>query len=96
MPNYIIRGQVQNIQDRIYGVNIGRYAFKAIQEARKQINSRQALTHTGFVVAIDKDQDPLTAKVRLMPVEDAAKGVDVGSVYSDLKLRQMGVWWEPS
>jgi len=96
LPNYIIRGQVQNIQDRTYGLNIGRYAFEAIQEARKQIESGQALTHTGFVIAIDKDKDPLTAELRLLSVEDAAKGVDVAAIYPDLELQQMGVWWKLS
>jgi hypothetical protein len=94
LPNYIIRGQVQNIQDQTYGLNIGRYAFAAIQEARKQINSGQVPAHSGFVIAIDKDKDPLTVKVRLMPVGDAARGVDVAAIYSDLELRQMGVWWK--
>jgi hypothetical protein len=93
-PNFIIRGQIQNIQDRTYGINIGRYAFEAIQKVRNQIESVQPLTLNGLVIAIDKDQDPLTAKMRLMPVEDAAKGVDITTVYSDLELLQMGVWWK--
>lgn len=93
VPNFIIRGQVQNIQDRTYGINIGRYAFKAIQIARKQINSGHPLVNNGFVIAMNKDKDPLTARMSLIPVEDAAKGVDVAVVYSDLELRRMGVWW---
>lgn len=93
MPNFIIRGQVQNIQDRTYGINIGRYAFKAIRIARKRINSGRPLVHNGFVIAMNKDKDPLIARMSLMPVEDAAKGVDVADVYSDSELRRMGVWW---
>lgn len=93
MPNFIIRGEVPNIQDRTYGINIGRYAFKAIRIARKRINSGHALVHNGFVIAMNKDKDPLTARMSLMAVEDAAKGVDVAAHYSDRELRRMGVWW---
>jgi 6-phosphofructokinase len=94
LPNFIIRGQVQNLQDRTYGLHIGRYAFEAIRKARKQIASGKAPDKNGLVIAIHKDQDPLTAKMRLMTVQDAAKGVDVAAAYSDLQLRQMGVWWK--
>lgn len=94
MPNYIIRGQAQNIYDRTYGLNIGRYAFRAIQKARKQIDAGEALTHTGFVIAINKNEEPLTTAVRLMSIEDAAKGVNVSAFYSDQELWQMGVWWK--
>lgn len=94
MPNYIIRGLGQNIYDKTYGLNIGRYAFGAIQKARKQIAAGRALIHTGFVIAVDKDENPLTSKVRLMRIEKATKGVDVTTVYTDTQLRQMGVWWK--
>jgi 6-phosphofructokinase len=94
LPNFIIRGQVQNIQDRTYGLHIGRYAFEAIRKARKQIDSGKAPDKNGLVIAIHKDQDPLTAKMRLMAVQDAAKGMDVAAAYSDLELWQMGVWWK--
>lgn len=94
LPNYIIRGQEQNIHDKTYGLNIGRYAFSAIQKARKQIEAGQPFTHTGFVLAVDKNKDPLTTDVRLIRIEDAAKGVDVATVYTDTQLRQMGVWWK--
>ncbi|MEI8348884.1 MAG: 6-phosphofructokinase [Candidatus Omnitrophota bacterium] len=93
LPNYIIRGQEQNIYDRTYGLNIGRYAFSVIQEARKQIEAGFALTNTGFVIAVNKDEDPLTTRVKLIRVEDAAKGVDVTTIYTDTELQQMGVWW---
>lgn len=94
VPNYIIRGQEQNIYDRTYGLNIGKYALRAIQKSRKQIAAGRSLTHNGLVIAINKDEDPLSTEVRLIPVEDAAKGVDVATVYSDQELRQMGVWWK--
>ncbi len=95
LPNFIIRGQAQNIQDRTYGIHIGRSAFEAIRKARKQIDSGNAPDKNGLVIAINKDKDPLTAKMRLMIVEDAAKGIDVAAVYSDFELWQMGVWWKP-
>jgi len=94
MPNYIIRGLEQNIYDKTYGLNIGRHAFGVIQKARKQIVAGQTLTYIGFVIAINKDEDPRTTEVRLIPVEDAAKCVDVTTVYTDGELRKMGVWWK--
>lgn len=94
IPNYIIRGPVQNIYDRVYGLNIGRFAITAIKKARKQIAEGRILTHTGFVMAVNKDSNPFIVKVRLMSIEKAARGVDVASVYADAQLRQMGVWWK--
>jgi len=93
MPNYIIRGLRQNIYDKTYGLNIGKRAFVEIRKTRKQITGGNHFTHTAFVIAINKDRDPLKTPVRLMRIQDAIKGVDVTTVYTDAQLRKMGVWW---
>jgi len=93
MPNYIIRGLRQNIYDKTYGLNIGKRAFAEIRKARKQITGGNHFTHTAFVIAINKDRDPLKTPVRLMRIQDATRGVDVTTVYTDAQLRKMGVWW---
>ena len=95
LPNYTIRGQLPDIQDKTYGSNIGEFAFTTIQEARAQIESTKKLTLTGYAIAIEKNQDPLTTQPKLMDIEYAAKAQEVTDVYKKAEeLRQMGVWWK--
>ncbi|MFA6350689.1 MAG: ROK family protein, partial [Candidatus Omnitrophota bacterium] len=97
MPNFIIRGLAPNKYDRCYGLNIGKRAFAAAKKARQEINRGRELVTTGLAIALDKKQNALKIKPALWPIDEAARGVEVTETYSDMQLREMGIWWsEPS